>query len=63
MLLPIPIYRPVSFQFLIDVTFASVRVTGGGGGGGGVATQKNQSLPYFSDSWARFFFVFFLGYF
>ena len=27
MLLPIPIYRPVAYQFLIDVIFASVRVT------------------------------------
>ena len=27
MLLPIPIYRPVASQFLIDVIFASVRVT------------------------------------
>ena len=26
MLLPIPIYRPVASQFLIDVIFASVRV-------------------------------------
>ena len=27
MLLPIPIYRPVASQFLINVIFASVRVT------------------------------------
>ena len=35
MLLPIPIYRPVASQFLIDVIFASVRVT---------LTQKPESV-------------------
>ena len=30
-----------------------------GGGWGGGDPKKNQALPYFSDSWARFFLFFF----